>query len=89
MIPFDVFTSEDEMMKVIATKTYRPESVSVAGWDSDKLQESAPNYWKWGENLKINAMSMADEIMIRRRLQKGDFQLDVVKRPGRLLVRAF
>ncbi len=76
-------------MKVIATKTYRPESVSVAGWDNDKIQKSAANYWKWGENLKINAMSMADEVMIRQRLKKGEFSLDVAKRPGHLLVRAF
>ena len=76
------------MTKVIATKRYFPDSRSMAGWDTSNPDRIA-DWWRWGEKFQTNAMSMAEDILIRQRLKKGDFELDAVKQPGHILVRAY
>ena len=74
---------------IIATKIYRPDTVSISGWDMDETQEKLLNWWRWADNkAEIVGNSFADKLPNHRILRAGDFTVIAKKRRGHILLEA-
>jgi hypothetical protein len=75
-------------MHVLATRRYRPDTVSIAHIRMPEDQITLRNWWRWGGDLHIEGHSEAAKLVARKRLRDGDFHVFAQKRPGHFLLTA-
>jgi hypothetical protein len=73
----------------LATRTYRPDTVSVSSWIAPDDQDSLRQWWKWaGPKTEYMARNDAEILAIRRKLRDGAYTVTAQKRQGRFFLTA-
>ena len=74
---------------LIATKIYRPDTLSVAGWSMDENQEVLKKWWRFaGDCSEIIGQTLAEKLPNRRLLRSGNYTITAKKRRGHILLEA-
>jgi len=71
-----------------AQRTYRPDTVSVSGYDVNATQDTLWKWWSYGDAVQFDAPSFAASIPLRQALKNRTAKLKAFKRPGRILIVA-
>lgn len=77
-----------EEMSLLATKVYRPETVSIAGRTTPTDPETLRTWWGWGTDTQYNAATDAQSIAARSALRKGEFIVTAKPRSGYYVLEA-
>lgn len=74
---------------LLATKIYRPDCGSVAGWSMDQPQDKLRDWWKWADHkAEIVGTTLAEKLPNHRILRSGEFTVIAKKRRGHILLEA-
>lgn len=77
---------------LIASKRYRPDTVSIAGWSTptEQEQEKLNLWWKRSDDkINYNCTSGAEQLRIQQTLRSKRFKLSAEKRSGHFLLCAW